>query len=545
MAGFFSIRNFVAKQLIKPDAEGIMKLPNKGNIDFGEMMIRENLFKRGIDVNSVTSEKQLESILNTPLVEPKVVPKKSGEVIKVDFGGFPPEKKAGGGRTGLSYLLAEDSNQRVPFKLGGIDKMRRAFLKAIGAGAATAGAAKTGLFGLLKGGSKQAAKDLTQVPIGDPPGMPPWFKPLVNRVIREGEDVTKRFATKEREIVHQISVEGKIGKDAIGVDDIRVTQDLDTGNVRVQYNTTKSPGESGVDLNYKASEEIPLKGGKGSVRTTDEFSAVEAEPRYTGGPEDADIEWDGENIVSEVKDLMSDTSALKQFATGKPLSKKELAIAKQKQNQLKSLNESNVEQAEYLETKYGPGPDPSDLVDDYAFGGRVPFVGGGWAFKLAKKYRQSKEYKKFIEKLFLKTSTDIRRGEGAFKNLSLDKKIQLHDDLTKEATNYQKTGELPESAHQYFGFNPEQQYADRLLQKQLKMTPEEELRQEFPGITDDLLNQILTDTNQQRIAEVKATMREALTMQEKGMGTEEIIQVIQKTPRTKNALGGLANMLGE
>ena len=378
MAGFFSIRNFVAKQLIKPDAEGIMKLPNKGNIDFGEMMIRENLFKRGIDVNSVTSEKQLESILNTPLVEPKVVPKKSGEVIKVDFGGFPPEKKAGGGRTGLSYLLAEDSNQRVPFKLGGIDKMRRAFLKAAGAGAATVGAAKTGLFGLLKGGSKQAAKDLTQVPIGNPPGMPPWFKPLVNRVIREGEDVTKKFATKEREIVHQISVEGKIGKDAIGVDDIRVTQDLDTGNVRVQYNTTKSPGESGVDLNYKASEEIPLKGEKGSVKTTEEFSAVEAEPRYTGGPEDADIEWDGENVVSEVKDLMSDTSALKKFATNKPLSKKELAIAKQKQNKLKSLNESNVEQANFIEEKYGPGPDPSDLVDYYygkADGGLANMLG--------------------------------------------------------------------------------------------------------------------------------------------------------------------------
>ena len=378
MAGFFSIRNFVAKQLIKPDAEGIMKLPNKGNIDFGEMMIRENLFKRGIDVNSVTSEKQLESILNTPLVEPKVVPKKSGEVIKVDFGGFPPEKKAGGGRTGLSYLLAEDSNQRVPFRLGGIDKMRRGFLKMMGAGAAGIGAAKTGLFGLLKGGSKQAAKDLTQVPIGNPPGMPPWFKPLVNRVIREGEDVTKKFATKEREIVHQISVEGKIGKDAIGVDDIRVTQDLDTGNVRVQYNTTNSPGESGVDLNYKASEEIPLKGEKGSVKTTEEFSAVEAEPRYTGGPEDADIEWDGENIVSEVKDLMSDTSALKKFATNKPLSKKELAIAKQKQNKLKSLNESNVEQANFIEEKYGPGPDPSDLVDYYygkADGGLANMLG--------------------------------------------------------------------------------------------------------------------------------------------------------------------------
>ena len=381
--------------------------------------------------------------------------------VDVDIDPDEPEFMAQGGRTGLSYLLAEDSNQRVPFniggipfkkdgffvspdfskmtpeeielykiqmermrkgferkmspedleklkiqqqireqqrkdmglpegiqlmnqggrvpfKLGGIDKMRRAFLKAIGAGAATAGAAKTGLFGLLKGGSKQAAKDLTQVPIGNPPGMPPWFKPLVNRVIREGEDVTKKFATKEREIVHQISVEGKIGKDAIGVDDIRVTQDLDTGNVRVQYNTTKSPGESGVDLNYKASEEIPLKGEKSSVKTTEEFSAVEAEPRYTGGPEDADIEWDGENIVSEVKDLMSDTSALKKFATNKPLSKKELAIAKQKQNKLKSLNESNVEQANFIEEKYGPGPDPSDLVDYYygkADGGLANMLG--------------------------------------------------------------------------------------------------------------------------------------------------------------------------
>jgi len=62
----FSLRNFVKKQLIKTNDQGIMTLPDKGKIDFGEMIIRENLFKKGIDVNSVTSEKQLESILNTP-----------------------------------------------------------------------------------------------------------------------------------------------------------------------------------------------------------------------------------------------------------------------------------------------------------------------------------------------------------------------------------------------------------------------------------------------------------------------------------------------
>jgi hypothetical protein len=182
-----------------------------------------------------------------------------------------------------------------------------------------------------------------------------------------------------------------------------------------------------------------------------------------------------------------------------------------------------------------------------AEGGRAGFMAGGIPkfFKLAKKFRESPEYKKFIEKLFLKTSTDIRRGEGAFKNISVDEKIKMHDDLTKTVVDYQKTGELPESAHQYFGFNPEIQYAETLMQKQLKMTPEQELRQEFPGISDEMVGNILTDTNQQRIAEVKATMREALKMQEKGMGTDEIISTFKNTSRTKNASGGLAKMLGE
>ena len=79
------------------------------------------------------------------------------------------------------------------------------------------------------------------------------------------------------------------------------------------------------------------------------------------------------------------------------------------------------------------------------------------------------------------------------------------------------------------------------------------LKLEFPGISDDMINNILTDTNPQRIAEVKQTMREALKMQEKGIGPDQIIDIFKKTPRTKNAsggrvslsAGGLAGMLGE
>ena len=59
-----------------------------------------------------------------------------------------------------------------------------------------------------------------------------------------------------------------------------------------------------------------------------------------------------------------------------------------------------------------------------------------------------------------------------------------------------------------------------------------------------MIKNILADKNPQRIAEVKAAMKEALKMQEKGMGVEEIINIFKKKP-TKHASGGLAGMLGE
>ena len=466
MAGISLIRKWVTKQLTKPNAEGIMKIPDKGNIDFGEMLIKERLFTSGIDEKLIKSEKQLERFLDSfeaqrkqtlkrdfdehvgttrtgeknYLYTPKKVKKPSAKIIEVDFdkgrwnkagGGlakkliqeiirkykgriddrllnqmladdnpqrlaevmatvdealimqqkgikpdqivetvkesFKRKKQAQGGRTGLSYLLAEDTNERMPFSKGKIaDLARRGFLKTMGAGAAGIAALKSGLLGFGKGATKQVAKDLTSVPIGDPPGMPPWFKPLVNRVIKEGDDMTKQFATKEREIVHAT----KIGDD----DYVRVTQDLDSGNVRVEYEGTNTMGEQSVQLEYKASEEIPLKGGKGSARTTDEFSAVESEPRVMNW--DGDIEWDGENVVSEVKDLMSDTSKLKQYGTGKPLSKKELAIAKQKQEKVNRMNENQGAQGDFIEEKYGPAPDD---VPDHIPSGYDKMKSGGIA----------------------------------------------------------------------------------------------------------------------------------------------------------------------
>ena len=62
-----------------------------------------------------------------------------------------------------------------------------------------------------------------------------------------------------------------------------------------------------------------------------------------------------------------------------------------------------------------------------------------------------------------------------------------------------------------------------------------------------MIKNILADDNPQRIAEVKATLKEALKMQQKGMGPDEIINIFKKQGKkpTKHATGGLAGMLGE
>jgi len=77
-----------------------------------------------------------------------------------------------------------------------------------------------------------------------------------------------------------------------------------------------------------------------------------------------------------------------------------------------------------------------------------------------------------------------------------------------------------------------------------KMVERLQLKQKYPGITDDLLDKILIDDNMQRKAEVLATLDEAFKMMEKGMGPDEVLSTIKNVTRTKQAGGGLAYLMG-
>jgi len=79
-----------------------------------------------------------------------------------------------------------------------------------------------------------------------------------------------------------------------------------------------------------------------------------------------------------------------------------------------------------------------------------------------------------------------------------------------------------------------------------KMVERLELKQKYPGITDDLLDKILIDDNPQRKAEVMAAMDEAFRMMEKGKGPDEVLDIMKQSDKTRkdNSQGGLNYLMG-
>ena len=251
-----------------------------------------------------------------------------------------PEKKASGGRIG--------------FKKG---MSKRQFLQLMAGLGITGAAAKSGLVSL---GGKTAGKEAVKQVIKTPSvvGKPEWFDTLVNKVIREGDDVTKNFATKEREIVHV----KKIDED----NTVRVTQDLDEGAITVEYESPDNVFGDTVQLKYKK----PLP-DEGDPRPSAEFEVAESGPvgRQTS-PDDYDIEID-EVGGNNIKDLSSDVSKLKEYATGKKPTIREMIQNKKRKDKAAKISEDPEARMDDVIRRQG------EMLDDqdFASGGLAAMLG--------------------------------------------------------------------------------------------------------------------------------------------------------------------------
>ena len=131
---------------------------------------------------------------------------------------------------------------------------RRAFLKLFGSGVAGVGAAKSGLFGLLKGGGKKAVTEVAKDVAGSGTP-PPYFFKLVEKIKKLGDDVTETGALAERQKVKQYK-------------DFTLTEDVSTGRVEVQKVKPFAEGSDNfgnglteeVYMGYSPGETIVVKG---------------------------------------------------------------------------------------------------------------------------------------------------------------------------------------------------------------------------------------------------------------------------------------------
>jgi hypothetical protein len=192
------------------------------------------------------------------------------------------------------------------------------------------------------------------------PGKPEWFDALVNKVIMEGDDVTKKFATGERQSIHQKTLDdGSV---------VRVTEDVDDGAVRVEYESKESMFGEPVQLEYK--KPLPDEGSPSPVA---EFQTSESGMvGRADGPDDFVIEPE-EVGGSSIRDLDSDVSKLKQYATGKGPTMREIIETKKRKDKVKKLSEGDPDAtSQYITDRQGDY-DPSP--DDFASGGIARMLG--------------------------------------------------------------------------------------------------------------------------------------------------------------------------
>ena len=219
--------------------------------------------------------------------------KKSGKprISKADFAReFFRENNAEGGRIGFA---------------GGGDAGRRAFLKLLATLTGGVAAVKSGILGLGEGTAKKAVSETVKKATGSGTP-PPYFFKLVEKIKTMGDDVTPKYATKEREVVTKYK-------------DFELTEDVATGEQTIKrmkmdddfvYDGSEYYGKplgEETYMNYKPGKgQVDETTGKVADEYTEDTSLIRSDKpaegevidTFDGVPDDV-LEEVGETIVKK------------------------------------------------------------------------------------------------------------------------------------------------------------------------------------------------------------------------------------------------------
>ncbi len=234
---------------------------------------------------------------------------------------------------------------------------RRTLLKLLGGVAALPALGKaikgTGIKSI-----KAAGKVLPKVE-----GMPEWFTPLVNKIMKEGVDVSPK-ASRVEEMVTVKKLEIPSGD--VKPDIITMSKFPD-GSIKVEADVYGGAFDTPFELNYKPPKtDIDVATGK-VIKEPGDFSVVEQRPRPVYDPEGADFEIDYENM--SINDAISDIERIEKIATGKKVDPKKIQQREKARNFVQDNPYDDISNR-YPEPDYYPEP-------DFADGGIASFANGG------------------------------------------------------------------------------------------------------------------------------------------------------------------------
>ena len=143
---------------------------------------------------------------------------------------------------------------------------------------------------------------------------------------------------------------------------------MDQGAVRVEYESEANVFGDPVQLQYKK----PLP-DEGDPRPSASFDVAESGPvGRSRGPDDYEIEVD-EVGGSNIRELDSDVSKLKEYATGQKPTMKEILQNKKRRDKARAITEDPEAQSDAVIARQGEYDGPYE--DDFASGGIARMLG--------------------------------------------------------------------------------------------------------------------------------------------------------------------------
>jgi len=462
--------------------------------------------------------------------------------------------------------FADGGPARQNFAMG-----KRAFLKMLaGTGAGIAGL-KTGLFGL---GKKTAVKEAVKQTAGS--GAPPaYFFKLVNKIKKLGDDVTETGALAERQNVKQYK-------------DYTLTEDTATGRIEVQKIKPNAEGSDNfgnglteeVYMGYSPGETVVVK-GKG-IKTKPEYDEGTAYLR-NDGPNTGDVyeEVSGvtDDIFKEVGEIVPEVIRKTKadggrigYAKGKGVmtlldlvknkfGKKSITTADKIKTPQKTLDRNMFKKSDnrlndkrqMTDDEYQDFADEiGENIEAYDFDGTV-----GDAKRIIK------EQKQYMDDMFLEYKAGrldpVAGDKSPARKRFLEKKLEdaeMSGDrrlITQDEVEELSTFDLGTQMDQMKQVDVNKQIKQGVASIMKDTSPAalnksieiDNLMLKYPGMNKPLAEQIATEINPRKKADIIAMVEQTVKMSETGKSGDEIIQIFKDTTRRKQASGGLAAMLGE